>query len=61
MHWATIQPTRSSSQFSDDVPLCADVHGVPAEGVGGRPVGEAVVVLAREHEIPVQEHASVIY
>ena len=40
------------SQFSHDIPLGADVHGVPAKRVGGRPVGEAVVVLAREDKIP---------
>ena len=39
-------------QFAEDVSLGPDVHRVPAVGVARWPVGETLVMLAREHKVP---------
>ena len=39
-------------EFTQNIPSWSDVDRIPAEGEAGRPVGEALMVLAGEHQIP---------
>ena len=50
-----VSGVQSQLEFTQNIPLGSDVNRVPAESEAGWPVGEALVVLAREHQIPVEQ------
>ena len=42
-------------QFPNNVPLRSDGHGIPAIGVGRRPVAVAIMMFGGEHQISAME------
>ena len=55
-----VSGVQSRLQLAEDVPLGSDVDRGPAEGEAGRPVGEALVVLAREHQVSTKDNRSFV-
>ena len=50
-----VSGVQSQLQFTQDITFGSNVNRVPAVGETGRPVGEALVMLACEHQIPVEQ------
>ena len=50
-----VSGVQSRLEFTQNIPLGSDVNRIPAESEAGRPVCEALMVLAREHQIPVEQ------